>query len=273
MLTIIVFYLSDGTSIPPFPTKPAMPDSANKLTFALYNQRSKTWEAYCQDTEYIRNLVEPSLGQVVTMESTDEEPMYGLSKVTTAHIIRHVISTHSSMQINDIAALDKLCHTPCPDPAHFASPIAKQDSNFKRLAQSGIPRCDYGKVATLIKTVNHIPEIMNAANHYKDIVQPDASKQSYQSMTQTISTRLMMVAPRPTANPHASASDATLSPKDQYDLLKEISELKKAIAGLTLPGASPHPRYPRDTKQYCFVHGLGHKGTKYKLMLSKPDVC
>ena len=52
--------LPAGTNSPPLPTKPVLPESTNKLAVALYNQRSKTWETFCQDCEQIRNLVETS---------------------------------------------------------------------------------------------------------------------------------------------------------------------------------------------------------------------
>ena len=228
--------LPAGTSIPPLPTKPDMPESANKLAVALYNQRSKTWETFCKDVEDIRNVLEPSLGDVVTMELTDPiQHMYGLSKLTEQSIIQHVIRNHSQMQTNDIHALDQLCSRPCSDPTQFAAHVANRDANFKRLAQSGVPRCDYDKMATLIKTVNHMPEVLNAVNHYKDITQPDASKQSYKEMTQTISARLLMVSPRHTSDTHSAAAAATSTATDHAALLKEINILKQQIAGLTLP--------------------------------------
>ena len=60
--------LPAGTQIPALPSKPARPESTNKLGIALFSQESKMWEQRCQDEMDIRNLLEPSLKDVVTME-------------------------------------------------------------------------------------------------------------------------------------------------------------------------------------------------------------
>ena len=113
--------LPAGTQIPALPSKPARPESTNKLGIALFSQESKMWEQRCQDEMDIRNLLEPSLGDVVTLELADDQPMLGLSNVSTAAIIAHVRNKHSKLQSNDIAALDKRCNSMSrPDQLHGA---------------------------------------------------------------------------------------------------------------------------------------------------------
>ena len=78
---------------------------------------------------------------------------------------------------------------------------------------------------------------------------------------------------RHTADTHSAAAAATSAATDHAELRKEISDLKKMLTAMTLPGASPHPRPPRDQKSYCFVHGTTyHKGTKCKVMINKPEM-
>lgn len=239
------------------------------LGLALHQAFTKHLEARDTLAHWILEAVGP------TIRKTLKDPTSHTFLTGPRDIIKHLRHNYGTPTKGNLRTINERLHKKVfSDMDAFTSGVPDLEEDFASLAAAGQPKSEVDKCEYLRNATKQLPQAQAGLHKYD--MEVEYHLQSFKDMVAAINKHKYVEVTMGSA--YAAAAHAT--PAKQYTQAQMDKAVREARASATNTTKAPHTATTKapatattkapatTTAKYCFVHGMGHPGTKCRVMLA-----